>query len=84
MSQTPKTTRLVLTEGQSEFLRAHGVRFAIVHPSSYPAPTAGRLVIDLVELDVNTANAAVGVAMGTHKAVKRKAANQAAERISEA
>lgn len=84
MSQTQKTTRLVLTEGQSEFLRGHGVRFAIVHPSSYPAPTAGRLVLDLVEVDAKTGNAAVGVAVGTHRAVKLKAANQAPEKAGEA
>jgi hypothetical protein len=59
-----KPFRLVLTEEQSAAIRESGIRFAIIHPDSYPSPTVGRWVVDLVECDVHQANAACRVAMG--------------------
>ena len=64
--------RLVLTEAQSEHLRAVGVRFAVVHPGSYPK-TPGRFVLDLIPCDCATATEAVEVAMGTKRATKPRA-----------
>jgi hypothetical protein len=62
-----KPLRLVLTAEQSAVIRESGIRFAIVHPDSYPSPHVGRWVVDLVECDVHAANAACRVAMGISK-----------------
>jgi len=62
-----KPFRLVLTEEQSTAIRESGIRFAVIHPDSYPSPTVGRWVVDLVECDSATANAACRVAMGRSK-----------------
>ncbi len=75
MSATPSASlgrhRLVLTEGQSAFLREAGVRFAVIHPGSYPE-NPGRHVIDLIECDHKCARDALAVAMGEARAVKVK------------
>lgn len=63
--------RLVLSAEQSAAIRESGIRFAVIHPDSYPSPTAGRWVVDLVECDSTTANNAVGVALGTHTARRK-------------
>ena len=72
---TSKPLRLVLTAEQSAVIRESGIRFAIIHPDSYPSPTVGRWVVDLIECDVHQANAAVRVAMGLSAERKIKAAN---------
>jgi hypothetical protein len=64
--------RLVLTEAQSEHLRAVGIRFAVVHPGSYPE-NVGRFVLDLIPCDYQRAADSVAVAMGTKRAAKPKA-----------
>jgi hypothetical protein len=63
----PKPLRLVLSEEQSAAIRESGIRFAIIHPDSYPSPTVGRWVVDLVECDQPTADSAVRVARGLSK-----------------
>lgn len=60
--------RLVLSAEQSAAIRESGIRFAVIHPDSYPSPFVGRWVVDLIECDQPTADAAVGVAMGTRTA----------------
>jgi hypothetical protein len=67
-----KTLRLVLSPEQSAAIRESGIRFAIVHPDSWPSPTAGRWLIELIPCDVHTANAAARVALGTAVARNRK------------
>lgn len=62
MSDTTKPIRLVLTEGQTAFIRNHGIRFALVHPGS--TEVNGRMVLDLFEIDREAGNAAVRVALG--------------------
>jgi hypothetical protein len=62
--------RLVLTEDQSAFIRESGIKFAVVHPGSYPA-NVGRYVLDLIPCEYQTAAAAVEVASGTRKPGKR-------------
>ena len=62
--------RLVLTEDQSAFIRESGIKFAVVHPGSYPA-NVGRYVLDLIPCDYQTAAAAVEVATGARKPGKR-------------
>ncbi len=64
--------RLVLTEPQSEHLRAAGIRFAVVHPGSYPE-NPGRFVLDLIPCDYQRAADAVAVAIGTKHAAKPRA-----------
>jgi hypothetical protein len=59
-----KPLRLVLNDAQSAAIRESGIRFAIIHPDSYPSPNVGRWVVDLIECDSATANAAVRVATG--------------------
>jgi hypothetical protein len=68
-----KPLRLVLSAEQSAAIRESGVRFAVIHPDSYPSPTVGRWVVDLVECDVHQANAAVRVAQGLSAERKLKA-----------
>lgn len=75
----PPPLRLVLTVEQSAAIRESGIRFAIIHPGSYPA-TPGRWVADLFEIDQATAAGAVNVALGTHTAVRRRQAHQASTR----
>lgn len=58
-----KPFRLVLTAEQSAAIRESGIRFAVVHPGSWPE-NPGRWVVDLIECDVHQANAAVRVAQG--------------------
>ena len=69
MSDPIQPDRLVLTAEQSEHLRATGIRFAVVHPGSYPA-NVGRFVLDLIPCDCKRAEDAVAVAMGTKRAAK--------------
>ena len=47
--------RLVLSEDQSAFIRESGIKFAVVHPGSYPE-NAGRFVVDLIECDYQRAH----------------------------
>jgi hypothetical protein len=70
---------LVLTEEQSSAIRDSGIRFAVVHPGSYPA-TTGRWVVSLIECDQKTAQDACGVALNTHAARKIKIPPQATSR----
>jgi hypothetical protein len=58
-----KALRLVLTPEQSAAIHESGIRFAVVHPGSYPT-NPGRWVVDLIECDQPTADAAVSVAQG--------------------
>jgi hypothetical protein len=67
----PPPLRLVLSPEQSAAIRESGIRFAVVHPGSWPAHP-GRWVVDLIECDVHTANAAVRVALGQARAVTIK------------
>lgn len=62
MNESQKPHRLVLTEGQTAFIRSQGIRFAIVHPGS--TEVNGRMVLDLFEIDREAGNAAVRVAQG--------------------
>jgi len=66
-----KPLRLVLSEEQSAAIRESGIRFAIVHPGSYPA-TVGRWVVDLIECDHDQAKGACEVAMGESVAKRIK------------
>jgi hypothetical protein len=59
--------RLVLTEDQSAFIRESGIKFAVVHPGSYPA-NVGRYVLDLIPCDCQRAVDAVAVATGEARA----------------
>jgi hypothetical protein len=59
-----KPLRLILTAEQSAAIRESGIRFAVIHPESYPSPHVGRWVVDLVECNVHQADAAVRVARG--------------------
>ena len=61
--------RLVLTEEQSAFIRETGIKFAVIHPGSYPH-TVGRFVIDLIECDYKQAADACAVAAGEAKATR--------------
>lgn len=61
--------RLVLTEEQSAFIRETGIKFAVVHPGSYPS-AAGRFVVDLIECDYQQAVDAVAVASGEARATR--------------
>ena len=61
--------RLVLTEDQSAFIREAGVKFAVIHPGSYPH-TVGRFVIDLIECNYQQAVDAVAVASGEARATR--------------
>lgn len=70
--------RLILTAEQSAAIRESGIRFAIIHPDSYPSPTVGRWVVDLIECDSATANAAVRVARGISKERRSKPPTAAA------
>ncbi len=63
----PAPLRLVLSEEQSAAIRESGIRFCIIHPDSYPSPHVGKWVVDLVECDSGTANAACRVAQGISK-----------------
>jgi hypothetical protein len=63
----PEPFRLVLSAEQSAAIRESGIRFAVVHPDSYPSPTVGHWVVDLIECDQPTADAACRVAMGLCK-----------------
>jgi hypothetical protein len=67
-----KPLRLILSAEQSAAIRESGIRFAIIHPDSYPSPTVGRWVVDLIECDVHAANAATRVALGMARAVAIK------------
>ena len=71
MSKPP--LRLVLSEEQSAAIRESGIKFAIVHPGSYPT-AAGRWVVSLVECTQDEAQAACEVAMGQSKARRIKPA----------
>ncbi len=72
MKQEPQPPeRLVLTEGQSEHLRAEGVNFAIVAPGSYPDST-GRAVLHLLSIDQKAAEDAIAVALEKAKAIRRR------------
>jgi hypothetical protein len=67
---TPTSTlRLVLSEEQTAAIRESGIRFAVIHPSSWPAPHAGRWVIDCFDCKQPAADAAVRVALGHARAV---------------
>jgi hypothetical protein len=61
--------RLVLTEDQSAFIRESGIKFAVVHPGSYPE-NVGRFVVDLIECDYQRAVDAIAVASGEAKATR--------------
>jgi hypothetical protein len=70
---TPTSTlRLLLSAEQSAAIRESGIRFGIIHPDSWPSPTVGRWVVDLIECDVHAANSAVRVALGQARAVNLK------------
>lgn len=62
-----KPLRLVLSAEQSAAIRESGIRFAVIHPDSFPSPTNGRWLIDLIECDQSVADSAVRVAMGRSK-----------------
>ena len=70
-NEPPRPLRLVLSEEQSAAIRESGIRFAVIHPGSWPA-NPGRWVVDLIECDVHAANSAVRVAMGKARAVTIK------------
>jgi hypothetical protein len=61
--------RLVLTEDQSAFIRETGMKFAVIHPGSYPH-NVGRYVIDLIPCDYQRAVDAVAVASGEARATR--------------
>jgi hypothetical protein len=63
--------RLVLTEDQSAFIRESGIKFAVVHPGSYPH-NVGRYVLDLIECDYQQAVDAVAVATGEARATRSR------------
>lgn len=63
--------RLVLSPEQSAAIRESGIRFAVVHPGSWP-DNPGRYVLDLIKCDAATATAAVNVALGLARAHKIK------------
>jgi hypothetical protein len=70
---TPTSTlRLVLSAEQSAAIRESGIRFAILHPDSWPSPTVGRWLVELIECDQPTADAACRVALGKARAVTIK------------
>jgi hypothetical protein len=70
---TPTSTlRLVLSAEQSAAIRESGIRFAVVHPDSWPSPTVGRWLVELIECDQPTADAACRVALGKARAVTIK------------
>ena len=64
--------RLILTPEQSAVIRESGIRFAVIHPDNYPSPTVGRWVVDLIECDQPTADAACRVALGLSTERRRK------------
>jgi hypothetical protein len=61
--------RLVLSEDQSAFIRESGIKFAVVHPGSYPA-NVGRYVLDLIPCDYQRAVDAIAVATGEARATR--------------
>lgn len=73
MATPPKSIRLVLTAEQTAAIADDGPRFSfvMVSPGSWPTDP-GRMVLHLIETDSQTANAAVGVLQGTHRAVAVK------------
>jgi hypothetical protein len=68
-----KPPRLILTPEQAAEIQSAGMRFAVafVHPGSYPT-TPGKMLIDLIEVDQPTADAALRVARGEARAVRIK------------
>ncbi len=70
MMDTPqKPFRLVLTPEQSAAMAESGLQFAAGAPCDLRA-VSGRAAILLFECDKATADAACGVVIGTHKAVR--------------
>lgn len=67
----PKPFRLVLTPEQSAAVRESGIEFAAGSPCFLRADP-GRAAILLFECSKATADAACGVVMGTHRAVRVK------------
>lgn len=61
--------RITLTDEQSQTLQAAGIRFAIVHPGSYPINPAG-YHLDLIACDYQQAAAALSVATGEARATR--------------
>jgi hypothetical protein len=61
--------RLVLSEDQSAFIRESGIKFAVVHPGSYPT-NVGRYVLDLIPCDYQRAVDAIAVATGEARATR--------------
>jgi|GEM_PF-5746141 len=67
----PKPFRLILTPTQSAAIRESGMGFAAGSPVDLRVPT-GQCALLLWECDSATANAACGVVMGTHRAIRKQ------------
>jgi len=63
--------KIMLSEQASAALLSAGECFAIAGKSSHPE-IAGRVVLHLLTIPKSQADAACGVALGTHRAVKIK------------
>lgn len=64
----PPPFRLILTAAQAAEIRAAGIGFAVGSPCGFNATAAPS--IHLVPCSKDAADAAVSVAMGTHRAVR--------------
>ena len=69
--EEPEPIRIILGETASKALLEAGECFLIVGKGSYP-DSPGRMVIHCVPVPKDQADAACAVALGTHRAVKRK------------
>lgn len=76
-TEPPRILRLVLAPEQSAAICESGLRFAVIHPDSHPSPTVGRWLLDLIECDQPTADAAVRVALGHSRTVRNHRKNPA-------
>lgn len=66
----PHPFRLILTAEQSAAIRESGIGFVVGSPCSMRVVTAPATLL-LFECTKETGDAACGVAMGTHRAVKK-------------
>jgi hypothetical protein len=68
----PSLIEIVLTEEQSELINLTGNCFIVLHKAMRTEQPAinGRMILTLAPCDINSANAAAGVIVGTHRATR--------------
>jgi len=71
-AESSEHVRILLSEASSKVLLEAGECFMIAGRGAYPEADGTRVVLHLVPIPKDQADAACRVAMGTHRAVKRK------------